>query len=84
MSVATTATALNAAESLGSDRVSLALYNDGSVTVYLGGSTVTTSTGVPLVAGGSATFEQVDVAERLFGIVASGTCSVRVCRAGVS
>jgi len=34
VSVGTTATALNAAESAGSDRVSLVVYNNGASTIY--------------------------------------------------
>ena len=53
VSVATTATALNTAVSSAPERVSLLLHNAGSATVYLGGSAVTTSNGVPLAAGSS-------------------------------
>lgn len=84
VSVTTTATALNSAESAGSSLVSLGLYNAGAVTVYLGGSTVATTTGVPLAAGGYADWSQSEAADRLYGRVASGTCEVRVVRTGVS
>lgn len=37
VSVATTATALHSTESAGSDPISLAIYNNGSSTIYVGG-----------------------------------------------
>jgi len=83
VSVGTTATALNAAESAGSDRVSLVVYNNGASTIYVGGSDVTTSNGVPIAAGASLAVNELDVAERLYGIVASGTVEARVLRQGV-
>lgn len=84
VSVAVTATALNAAQNtLAQNRQAVTLYNNGAQTVFLGPSTVTTATGFPLVAGASATWEPTDVGERLYGIVAATTCEVRVVRAGV-
>lgn len=83
VTVATTATALNAAEGAQSDRVSLLVSNVGSATVYLGPSGVTTSSGVPLAAGASVSINDLDPAERVYGIVAASTNEVRVLRQGV-
>lgn len=83
VTVETTATALNAAESVGSDRVSLLVSNVGAATVYLGPAGVTTSTGVPLAAGASLSINDLEPAERVYGIVAASTNVVRVLRKGV-
>ena len=82
VSVATTATALNTAESSGSDRVSLLLFNNGAQVVYLGPAGVTTSSGMPLAVGASVSVNELSDGERLFGIVAATTCEVRVLRQG--
>lgn len=50
------------------------IVNIGSVTVYVGGSTVTTATGVPLAPGAQLTLQGAVVA--LYGITASGTTTV--------
>jgi len=52
------------------------IVNHGSVTVFLGPSDVTSSTGVPLYAGYSCTVD-LDGNEQLFGITASSTADVR-------
>lgn len=52
----------------------------GSVTVYFGGSQVTTSTGCPFVAGEDVEVDLVN--EILYGVVASGSQSVYVLRRG--
>lgn len=83
VTVATTATALNSAESTGSDSVSLLVANVGAATVYLGGVDVTTSSGVPLAAGASVSINDLAAGERIYGIVASSTNEVRVLRHGV-
>lgn len=84
VSVANTATRL---DSTTKDRAKgrdseIALYNAGAVTVYLGKSDVTTSTGVPLAAGAYWS-ETLDADSVLYGIVASGTCEVRVRETGI-
>jgi len=81
VSVGTAATALPAIILTG--RASLVLHNDGSNTVYLGGSAVTTSgatKGLPLASG--AEF-QLDIGKAgiIYGIVATGTESV-ICFEG--
>lgn len=50
--------------------------NNGSVTVFLGTSSVTSSTGFPLVAGQSIKVN-LDRNEQVFGITASSTADVR-------
>lgn len=62
---------------------SLILYNNGSATVYVGGSDVTTSNGVPVAASSWGPSIDLDGAEGVYGIVASGTVDVRVLEAGV-
>jgi hypothetical protein len=55
----------------------LALYNNGSVTVYLGFSaTDCTTSSLPLLPESYIIFELK--ADPIFGIVATGTCDVRV------
>ena len=83
VTVATTATALHAAEEVGSDPISLVVNNIGASTIYVGGSDVTTSNGYPIAAAGSLTIDRLSPGERLYGIVASGTVLARVLRRGV-
>jgi len=80
--VTATATVLNVAETDQLPRYSLALYNSSAVTVYVGGSAVTTSTGFPVAAAGSFSVD-LDRGEGLWGIVATGTASVIVLSQGV-
>lgn len=70
VTVLTTATKLEA--SLKSPSTTL-VYNNGAVTVYVGGSDVTSSTGVPVAAGTSLAFD----GSGLYGIAAS-SCECRV------
>lgn len=57
-------------------RRSLAIHNAGSVTLYVGGITVTTVNGLPVAAGASVT---IDVgAAPIYGVAASGTLDVRI------
>ena len=59
------------------------LTNEGSVTVFIGGSGVTTSAyGYKLVAGAEVSFD-LNFDDVLFGIVASGTATVRALHLGV-
>lgn len=60
----------------------ISYYNDGASTVYLGGSDVTTATGVPLPAGAYAD-EVLLSGSTSYGVVATGTCAVRVKQVGV-
>jgi len=57
------------------------IENAGSVTVYLGGSTVTTATGLPLASGVQVTFEGSSTpagsgGTAIYAITASGTATV--------
>lgn len=64
------------------DQSSLVFYNNGSETVYLGGSGVTTATGVPVSAGQFS--PSIDSGkDAIYGIVATGPCEVRVLEAGI-
>lgn len=82
VTVTTSATKLNLPDdtNLG---MSVALYNAGAATVYVGGSAVTTSIGFPLAAGGTLSLD-LAAGEELYGIVASSTCAVNVLCQGVA
>jgi len=71
---ATTATAAPTTPS--TDRTTLTMYNNSSVTIYIGGSGVTTSNGIPLLPGASFT----DNTQRgaYYCRVASGTADLRI------
>jgi hypothetical protein len=60
----------------------IAVYNNGASTVYLGGSTVTTATGVPVAASSWGPGMELSISDQLYGIVASGTVEVRVLETG--
>lgn len=58
----------------------LTIINTGTVTIYLGQSTVTAATGLPLPAGAQITYNgyshaQGDTAGNVYAITASGTSS---------
>lgn len=76
VSVGTTAggTQLVAASST---RRSLGIYNNGSATIFVGASGVTTAAGFPVPAGG-ALFIESSPSAAYFGIVATGTVDTRV------
>ena len=59
----------------GTGRIAVTLYNAGSATVYFGTSGVTTSTGMPLPAGATAT---ITTQAAIYGIAASGTQTIGV------
>lgn len=83
VSVATTATRLDTSSETDLARgSSVAVYNNGSATIYVGDSDVTTATGFPLAAGASLSLD-LDPAESLYGVVASGTVEARVLEAGL-
>lgn len=82
--VQTTATRLDSAvESDAGFGSAVAVYNNGSETIYLGPSDVTTSSGFPLEAQASLSFKFDSASDELFGVVASGTAEARVIEAGV-
>lgn len=74
VSCATTATAAPA--SLLSSRTTVTFVNNSAVTIYLGGSAVTTANGIPLLPG--ASFTDDVAASPYYCRVASGTADLRV------
>lgn len=81
VSCATTATAADDTTIVNTiDRyVTICAPSDATSTVYIGNSTVTTSTGIPLTAGKCwSSGERVEPSLQAYCIVASGTQSVRV------
>ena len=75
VTVTTTATAIPATALAG--RRAMMVRNNGSVTVYLGDSTVTSTNGFPLSPGEEKSYE-LGPPVTLYGITASGTADVRV------
>lgn len=60
------------------DPIPVQVFNNAaSATVYVGGGTVTTATGVPLAAQTSQTFALM-AGDDLYGIVSADTAEVRV------
>lgn len=82
VSVATSATLLGTS---GNDGIDLVVRNEGSETVFLGPSGVTTSAGFALKAGESQSFSlgAGGAIEDLYGIVATGTEELHVLRTNV-
>lgn len=74
VSVSTSATALPS--SALASRRALIIYNNGSATIYLGASGVTTAAGFPLAAGQSLALEVGTLA--IYGIVAASTVEARI------
>jgi hypothetical protein len=58
-------------------RRSMDIYNDGSNTVYIGGSGVTTANGRPIAAGGNYPMD-VGSDILIYGIVATGSEALRI------
>ena len=67
-SVGNSATAISASNT---SRKKVIVTNEGTVTMYLGGSGVTTSDGLPLLSGDS--FQTSDYVGTVFGVVAGTT-----------
>jgi len=82
VSVGTSATLLTVTETDQLPRFTVALYNAGAATVYVGAAGVTTSTGFPLAAAGTLSID-LDRGEVLYGIVTASTCSVNVLSQGI-
>lgn len=61
----------------------LAIQNTSQVVVYLGGPDVTSSTGFPLSAGASLTFDDVQPGSLPHAIVATGTATLALLEVGV-
>lgn len=84
VTVATTATRLDTADKTDSfGGSSIAAYNESGVTVYLGGSDVTTANGVPVPAATWGPGMDLQPGEALYGIVAAATAAVRVIEQGI-
>jgi len=75
VTVGTTPTALPATAL--ADRRYLLIYNNSSATIYVGHSTVTTGTGIPIIAKASLSLS-LDAGVILYGIEATGSRNVRV------
>ena len=75
VSVGTTATAIPTTAATG--RISILVTNNGTNTVYLGDSTVTTINGTPLEVGEKLPMD-LDKNVVLYGITSTGTSDVRV------
>ena len=73
VTVTTDATLLIAART---NRKALIIQNNSAGDIYIGGSGITTSTGLKLAAG--ATFSDYVTSAAWYGIVASSTANVRV------
>lgn len=85
VSVATTATRLDSTTD-NDDSISgssIIVYNNGASTIYIGGSGVTTATGTPVAASSWSPGIDLQSADALYGIVASGTVEARVFESGV-
>lgn len=85
VSVTTTATRLDSLTD-GDDSVSgqsFAFYNNGAVTIYIGGAGVTTAQGAPVAAASWSPGADLNAGDAVYGIVASGTCEARVWEVGV-
>lgn len=84
VTVTTTATRLDTEVETDRNRSSsVAVFNNGSQTVYVGGADVTTSNGIPVPAGTWGPSIDVSTSEALYGRVAATTADVRVLEAGV-
>ena len=75
ITVATTETALPTTATAG--RKAIIITNNGSATIFVGPTGVTTSTGTPILAGASL---PLDLGEKviIYGIVATGTENARI------
>lgn len=85
VSVGTTATALNTADtSFGAQRATILIQNPtGGATVYIGGSGVTTSSYGYLLAASSELSIDILPDEVLYGVVSTSTQNVAVLKQGV-
>ena len=81
VTVSTTATLLNVGGHTVKDIKSVVIRNDSGVDVFLGGSTVTTATGLRLPTASSLVLD-LGPLDAIFGIVAAATQPIQVlaCR----
>lgn len=81
VSVGTTATRLDSVAFGSMTRESCIVRNRGSAAVFLGGSDVTTTNGLPLDPGEFFSAD-IQASDALYGVVASGTVECRVMQVG--
>lgn len=77
ITVTSSATELAASGTPLADRRTLCIFNNSSVTIYIGDSGVTTSTGFPLGAGAAMYLDVSDDVD-VYAIAASGSNNVRI------
>ena len=82
VTVGTSPTALNTVDVGGISGSGVMLRNMSAVTLYIGGSNVTTAAGYPLDAGAEIGMDFESGSEILYGIVATGTAEIAVLAAG--
>lgn len=82
VTVGTTATRLDQALSNNDPSAGLAVYNNGAVTMYLGGPDVTAAEGYPLAAGQHLAAD-VGRVDKLYARTASGSTEARVLQVSV-
>jgi hypothetical protein len=85
VTVTTSATRLDSTtdQDAGGSGSSCAIYNASAAVVYVGGSNVTTSNGVPIAATSWGPSFDLDISDQIYGIVAASTSEVRVIELGV-
>ena len=87
VTVGATATQLSSADADGRHVSSLAVYNPGPATIYVGGPAVTAAgaaAGAPVASGAyGPSFENMQPGELVYAITASGTQDVTVIEQGV-
>lgn len=87
VTVTTTATRLDSTSDHGtphgSNGQAFTFHNGSAVTVYMGGSDVTTANGAPVAASSWAPGMDLTSGDIVYGIVATGTAEVRVLEVGV-
>lgn len=83
VTVATTATRLDTVSESDRSTSSFAFYNGSDATVYVGGSTVTTATGLPVPTLSWSPGFELEANEAMYGIVAAATKDVRVIETSV-
>jgi hypothetical protein len=60
------------------NRLGVLIFNNGSETIFVGDSTVTVETGLPIKAGASITLDECRSA--VYGVTVSATVNVRVAQ----
>lgn len=84
VTIAATATRIDSVAEDRTEGSGLVFYNNGSQTVFVGGSDVTVANGLPVSASSfSPGYTFPDGSDELYGIVAATTCEIRVNETGV-